>query len=290
MLYLAYRIGFFLTAHLPLKVCYLIAGWTARIFFLFSVQDKKELKENLKIVLGEGTDNKTLDKLVFKVFRNFSKYLADFFRFRKFTSEYIDSNVNIIGKKDFDECLSEGKGLVLVSLHLGNWELGGAVIGSLGYPISGIVLTHADKKVNDFFVRQRALNGFKSIPIGSKMKECFRALSRNEVVGVVGDKVYTSVGVPITFFGKKAIMPRGPAALALRTGAQVVFCSGIRKTDDTFDFVFERPDKSIITGDPKVDEESIMKNYIKIFEKYIRKYPDQWYAFRRIWPQEQKTQ
>ena len=290
MLYFAYRIGFYITKHLPLKACYAIAGIAARVFYLFSKRSKSELKENLRVVLGEKTGEKTLDKHAFEVFRNFAKYLTDFFRFCKFTKSYISENVTIRGREYLDQSLSEGKGVILAALHLGNWELGGALVGSLNYPISAIVLEHASKKINDFFVRQRIINGLKSIPIGARIRECFKAIRRNEIVAITGDKDYTSNGVPVTFFGKEAIMPRGPAVLSLRTGAPIIFCGLMRNKDDTYDLFFEKAIKYAPTEDQKKDERILMEKYLGVFEKYIKKYPDQWYVFRRLWPQEQTTQ
>ncbi|MBU1084189.1 MAG: lysophospholipid acyltransferase family protein [Candidatus Omnitrophota bacterium] len=290
MLYIVYKIVFFLTNTLPLRCSYAIASAVARIFYICSTRDRRELKENLRVVMGDGTDGRTLGKCAFRVFRNFGKYMVDFFRCSELTEAYIKEKINVSGLEHLDECVSEGRGTVLVALHLGNWELGGAFIGRSGYPISAIVLDHADKRVNAFFVRQRAVNGLKSIPIGAQIRECFKAIKRNEMVAVVGDKDYTSNGIPVTFFGKKAVIPRGPAVLALRTGAPMVFCGVIRNSDDTYSISFEEPIRQVPTGDHKKDEEELIGKYLRVFERYIRRYPDQWYVFRRIWPQEKTIQ
>lgn len=286
MLYVLYLIGFFLAKVLPMRACYAIAGFVARIFYIFSKRDKEELKENLRVVLGEDTPKEVIDRHTREVFKNFAKYLADFFKFTVFTEEYIDKNIGIEGREHLDGALKEGKGVINLALHLGNWELGGAVVGGLKYPASAIVLEHKSKRVNDFFVKQRAINNFRSIPIGFQIKECFRALRRNEMVAIVGDKDYTSNGVYVDFFGKKALLPKGPAVVSLRTGAPIVFSVLTREKGDKFILHFEKPIKYTPTDDHEKDVRELMKIYIKFFEKYVRKYPDQWYVFRKVWNQD----
>ena len=100
------------------------------------------------------------------------------------------------------------------------------------------------------------------------------------------DKDYTGNGIKIDFFGKKAIMPKGPAVISLRTGAPIVFCALIREKNDTYIMNIEEPIKFTPTGNYEEDEKALMKQYLEVFEHYIKKYNDQWYAFRRIWVQE----
>jgi KDO2-lipid IV(A) lauroyltransferase len=290
MLYSLYVIGFSLAKFLPLRFCYAVAELIALGFYLFSKRDIAELKDNLRMVLGADTDEEALKKHVRAVFRNFSKYLVDFFKFQKFTEEYIKKHIEISGTEHLDEVLSSGKGALLVSLHLGSWELGAALLGGLKYPMNALVLSHKNKRINDFFVKQRGINDVRSIPVGAGIKECFKALKRKECLAIVGDKDYTSGGVYVDFFGKKALMPKGPAAFSIKTGTPIVFCALTRKKDDSLKFTFERPIIYEPTGDMEKDIRGLMSRYIKIFEKYIKEYPDQWYVFKRIWNPETITQ
>jgi len=282
--------GVLLARIVPKRGAYAIAEAVARLYFKFSGSDKDELRVNMRVVLGDGATEEEIDEHVLKVFINFAKYLVDFFSFPKFTEEHIFDNIEIIGREYLDECLSEGRGVILTSVHLGNWELGGAIVGAMKYPISAIVLVHDNKRINDFFVKQRSINDMTSIPIGLQIKECFKALKRNEALAIVGDKNYTSNGIYVDFFGKKALMPKGPAVIALRTSAPIIFTAVTREKGDKFRLSFEKPIKYKSTGDHEKDEKALMGEYLRIFEKYICKYPDQWYAFQPIWNQEQITQ
>ncbi|MDD4956066.1 MAG: lysophospholipid acyltransferase family protein [Candidatus Omnitrophica bacterium] len=283
MLYLLYRTGYFLANAIPIKVSYFIADRVARLFCAFGREDKAALRSNLRVVLGDDVDDKVLDRHVHAVFRNFARYLVDFFRFTRFTEDHIARHITLRGRENLDKALESGKGLILLSLHLGNWELGGAIIGGLNYPISAIILEQPDRKVNDFFVKQRAINGLRSIPLGISIKECYKVLKRNEILAIVGDKDYTNTGIPVEFFGRKAIMPKGAAAFALRTGAPIVFTVVTRMEGDKFCMFFEEPIYPESTGRDEDDVKALMTRYISKFESYIRSYPDQWYVFRKIW-------
>jgi len=108
-------------------------------------------------------------------------------------------------------------------------------------------------------------------------------LRANEAVALVGDRDFSEKGIILDFFGKPTHFPEGPAAFALKTGAQIVPGFMLRNPDDTFILKIERPLEFTVTGDKEKDVKEIITKYIAIFEDYIRTYPDQWYVFRKFW-------
>lgn len=285
-MYYLYSAAFFLARAFPLKVCYALAEVFARIYWAIAVRDRKAIRANMKVIFGDTLTEKEINRHVYGLFRNFAKYLADFFRFPKFDRDEVSRMVEVVGTQNIDKALAEGKGAILLSIHLGNWEMGGQVIGALGYPLHAIALEHGDKRVNDLFLKQRAMNDMKVIPLGIQVKQCFNVLKRNELLAIVGDKDYTSNGEHIEFFGKKALIPKGPAFFSLKTGAPILVTVVVRKSDDTFRMSIDEPIKFEPTGDRDKDITALMREYIKVMESYIRETPEQWYAFRRVWDQE----
>jgi Kdo2-lipid IVA lauroyltransferase/acyltransferase len=283
MFYYFYMTGFFLSRMVPLAASYYVASVVSRIHFFLTARDKEELFENLRVVLGPEVTEKEIKRTALKIFQNFGKYLVDFFRFPRFSEEYISENVEISGRENLDSCLAEGKGAILVALHLGNWELGAALVGALGYDLCVIALEHSNARIDDFFNSQRAINGVKSIPPGANVKSCFRALGKNRMIAIAADKDYTSTGVEVEFFRRKTLLPRGAAVMSLRTGAPIVFTALTREKSDRFSLVFEKPIYPRPTEDHGRDVKDLIGEYVKLFEKYVLLYPDQWYAFRRIW-------
>ena len=283
MLYYIYMTGFMLSKIVPLGGAYSIARFVARVCFSLSKLSREALRDNLKVVLGAEVTYDEMDRTIFSIFTNFAKYLADFFRISKLSEEYITENVDISGRENLDDALSDGKGVILVALHLGSWEMGAALVGALGYELSVIALEHPNKRINNFFNSQRAVNGVDSISTGVNVKNCFKILKKNQMVAIAADKGYTATGVEVDFFGKKTLLPRGAAVISLRTKAPIVFTVLTREKGDKFRLVLERPIRYSSTGDSDSDVKGLIGEYVKLFEKYISAYPEQWYAFGKIW-------
>lgn len=287
MLYFAYRLGRKLAICLPLRLSYRVAVALADIYYVFACRDKKEMRHNLQIVLTDS-DEQSIKRHIREIFRNFAKYLVDFFRFSVLSPADILKKVSVEGKENLDAALSNGRGAILLTAHLGNWELGGAIVASLGYQFYAIALAHKDPRINEFFIGQRAKAGVNIIPVGTQLKNCFRVLRDNNPLAILGDRDFSNHGIRTDFFGKPAFLPKGPAIFGLRTEAPIIPSFILRLKDDSFRLVFEKPIETGYLGDSEENAvKQLMRKYISVIEKYIRNFPDQWYAFRRVW--ESKT-
>jgi len=280
--YLFYRLGQFIALSLPLKLAYALAVFLADMHYFFAFRDRRFVKNNLKIIFPEKS-NQEIRKINMMVFRNFAKYLVDFFRFEKINPDYIKKNVKLENIHYFDDALAGGKGAVVLTAHLGNWELGGVVIAQLGYPFWVVALPHKIKKVNDFFDRQRSRKGVKVIATGKAVRSCITEIRNNHMVGLVGDRDFSEKGILVNLFGKPAHFPEGPAALSLLTGALIVPGFMLRNPDDSFTLRIEKPIEFKPSENKEKDTKDLINIYSNIFENYIRKYPQQWYVFRRFW-------
>ncbi len=281
--YILYRIGHFFAILLPKRIAYVIACTIADIYYRISYKDRNIVKKNIRTVLGGSVSENDLNRMAREVFRNFAKYLADFFSFSKIDEGYIKRNVKIEGLNNIDAALSRGKGAIILSAHIGNWELGGSALPLTGYPLCGVVLTHQNKRINDFFTRQRLAGKMRPIEIGISLKACYSVLKGNGLLALLGDRDFTKNGIRIEFFGRKALIPKGPAAFSYRIGSAIVPCFMLREDGDKFRLVFEEP----IYPDHNEKEEtaliSLTKECIAVIESYVRKYPTQWFIFKDIW-------
>ena len=214
---------------------------------------------------------------------NFGKYLVDFLRFEKVNIQFINKNIKIFGQDNLDEALKHGKGVIMLSCHIGNWELAGGMVGILGYPLNAIALSHKDNKVNNFFINQRKMLKMHTISIGISLKKCFRVLKENQLLAILADRDFSENGKEVMFFGRKALLPKGPAVFSLRTKAAIVPCFMIREPNNKFAFYMEKPIYPVSTNNPENDIGTLMNTYLKLIENYVRAYPDQWCVFRKIW-------
>lgn len=283
MLYILYRLGYSISMMLPLESCYKIACAIADIHYKVSVKDREAVVNNLKVIFGSAYGEERLNEMAREVFRNFAKYLADFFRFSKVDLDYIKKNVKVEGLGNIDTALSRGKGVILLSAHIGNWELGGSVLSLIGYPLNAVVLTHQDRKINDFFTRQRMLGRVRPIEIGLGLRNCYSVLKANGLLAVLGDRDFSKNGIYADFFERPTLIPKGPSIFSHRMGSAIVPIFMIREPNDTFRLIAEEP----IFPDQSEDEKNALKTltrkYLPIIESYIKRYPVQWYVFRDIW-------
>lgn len=281
--YIIYRIGEFISLCLPLKAGYWLAGLLSKMHYLILRSDRLNVRNNLKIIFPQksAAQIRAIEK---KMFKNFAKYLVDFFRFSKLDKEYIKKNIKIENKHYFDEALLKGRGVIVLSAHLGNWELGGVVIAASGYPFWVVVLPHKHKYVDNFFNRQRLDKGVNVIPLGRAVRQSLSVLQENKLLGLVGDRDFTQRGAIIDFFGKPTYFPVGPAAFALKTGSPIVPGFMVRNSDDTFTLKMEKPINAPAEGKNREEDiAGLIRHYKVIIEDYIKKYPEQWYMFRKFW-------
>ena len=284
ILYILYRIGYFLALVLPLKVSYGLATLIADIYCCVARDEKTAIINNLKVILGSPRGDKELSTMASTVFRNFAKYLVDFFRFSTIDDEYIKKFIKIDGLENVDRALAKGNGAIMLSAHIGNWELGGFVVSLLGHPMSAVVLTHENKKINDFFTKQRRVSNLQPVEIGMGLRSCYEVLKNNGLLALLGDRDFSkNGGLCIKFFGKKTLVPKGPATFSYRLGSGIVPSFMIREADDTFRLSFEPPIFPQRDKDESTSVKELTERYSAVIESYVKKYPTQWYMFGEVW-------
>lgn len=276
--YCLYKTGEFLALALPWKLAYRLGAFLAHLQFLISKKDRQAVMNNLSVIMPDAT-RATIKKTTKEVFLNFGLYLVEFFRFSDIDKNYVESHFSIIGQEYLDDAMRAGKGAILLTAHIGNWELGGMALSLLGYPIIAIALEHKDSKVNDFFKKRRESKGMQVVSLGISIKQCYKGLKNNKLIAILGDRDFGNSGSLMDFLRRRKRIPRGPVVLAKRTGAPIIPIFVLRKDLDHFNVECFPP---IVISD-KVSEKEVMQNYLKIIEEQIYKYPSQWLMFREFW-------
>lgn len=282
--YYLYKIGQYIALRLPVRFAYGLARLLSDIRYCYASLDRAEVTSNLKAIFPQK-DEKEIAKIRRNMFRNFAKYLVDFFRFEQIDRKYIAENITLKNFDILDRELKKKKGVIVLTAHLGNWELGGAVVGVLNYPFWAVALPHKNKKVDAFFNGQRERKGVNIIPFGKAARLCLELLKAGSIVALVGDRDFSKDrGIVTPFLGREASLPKGPAAFALKTGASIVPGFLIRNPDDSFTMTIEEP---LTVATAKAHDENALKEVVRrytiVMERYIRKYPEQWYMFKRFW-------
>lgn len=275
---------FFLAQHLPMKLCYSIASILGDLLYVFWPSGRRNVVANMRHVLGPEASDKTVKRTARSSFRNYMKLLVDFARVSATEPWALQDRLKGMGWDNLDKAFEHGKGVLLVGIHLGNWEVAGAALASSGYKINAVSETVGNEHINRLAIDLRARLGIQLIPMEYALKRVYKALRRNEAVGLVTDRpLPPDEGVPVEFFGRQIAWPAGPATLALRTGASIVTGYLVRSAENDYVGEIYPPLEFEVTGELERDVQIITQRIVSLQEDLIRRYPDQWYMFRRMW-------
>jgi KDO2-lipid IV(A) lauroyltransferase len=206
------------------------------------------------------------------------------FRRGGWSSERVLERTTMVGFDAFREAATAEAGLVLLTAHLGNWEIGGASIVARGIPLDvvGKGMSNRGFQAELFAARERM--GMRVIEMGDAARESLRTLRRGEVVALLADQSAHRGGMTLPFFGRPASTARGPALFAARSGAPVWLAFAIRDAGPgqrytvTFEPLPFRP-----TGGPEEDAQALMGAYARRLEAAVRAAPGQYFWQHRRW-------
>jgi KDO2-lipid IV(A) lauroyltransferase len=244
------------------------------------------LQNNLAVVLNRPAHDPLVRQTACRTLINYGLYLIDYAQLYRLDSRMLDEEE---GAQHMRDALAAGKGAILVTPHLGNWELGGLVFAMRGHPIHALTLVDPETSVQDFRDQMRGSLGIETIHIDpddfSTILRLAGLLRQNRIIAMLGDRFEGGKQVTVTFFGRQVIFPAGPAALALATGAPIIPVYTLVKPDGRYKAVMDAPIHVQRSGPGKTID--ILTDHTQqvaaAFERTIRCYPDQWYHFFDYW-------
>jgi KDO2-lipid IV(A) lauroyltransferase len=278
--YFLYKFGLFIIHIVPRSWSYRFAEFVARKHFSESAKDRDAVIHNLAQITGRKDG---LEEDARKVFLNFSRYLVDFFlMYKTVDRKFVDEKMTIVGREHLDQALSAGKGGIILTAHIGNWEMGAAVLDKLGHPVTAIALPHKNPKVNILFNKQREAHGVCVVPTTSAVRRCIEALRKGRLIAVLGDRDFGSFGVPLEFLGRQTLIPKGAAFFACRTGAPIIPSFLTPDGPGRYKMVFCAPifPPQGVAKDDEAAMVALMKRYVPVIEAKVKEDPTQWLMFR----------
>jgi KDO2-lipid IV(A) lauroyltransferase len=284
--YWLFRLAIVLTRPLPLRLGYWFGERVALLcYYVIFPRQRKALNANLAHVLRTD-DEARVRAVARRSFRNFGKYVIDFIHFPAVTRGEIESRLRFEQWDELNEAVESGRGVIIATIHFGNWDLGAAALAAYGYPVNAIAETFPYGPMNDLVQGSRSKLGMKVIDHNRVGPTVFKALRRGEVLAMLVDVASPDGGIRVDFFGAPALVNPAAARIALRTNAWVVPAVVLRGPKDDLHI---RPliDMSLRdftpTGDEAHDVKELTRQIMLSMEKTIRQYPDQWFIFRRMW-------
>ena len=250
-------------------------------FHLF-LGERKKVQEHLSIAFTDLSSHRIV-RLSREAFVHLGKNAIDVMWIGSSAKEELDRIVAIEGSEHLDRAWAEGKGVLLLSGHIGNWELLGAYLAMKGYPVSVVGRSLNNPRLDRLLVAHRERFGLKNIARGKATRQILRALHRGEIVGFLIDQDTKVEGTFVDFFGQPAYTPTGPVTLALKLGAPIVPVAIHREQDDTYHLVVRPRIELARTGDVAEDKRVNTAICSKILEDFIREHPAQWVWMHRRW-------
>ncbi len=254
-------------------------------FLHFVLKKRRRIAlRNLQIAFGDEMSTAERAKICRKSFQQIGKTAIEFLRFPKLAFDNVWEEVTVDGKEHLIQALNQGKGAIVFLPHFGNWELLAMVYGALiPNQAKAIAFPLKNRYLNALVSQYRERLSLKLITRRQAVRETLRALKENYAVGFFADQNAGREGVFVDFFGKQASAVRGPATLALKTGAPLLVSMAIRQPDDGHHVLITPEIDLEMSGDLEQDVQINTARILKILETYIRQYPDQWLWAHNRW-------
>lgn len=239
---------------------------------------------NLNLALPDVPEG-SRGQILREVYRNLGCLLAEFCQMPGYSAEEASEFIRYEGLENYLRARDKGNGVLVLTGHLGAWELSSFYHSLMGYPM-GMVIRRLDNPLVDCFVnRIRCLHGNRVIHKDEFARGLIASMREGETVGILMDTNMTPPqGVFVPFFGIEACTASGLARVAAKTGAAVVpgFLLWEKKERRyVLHFGEELPVAS--SGDVEADAVTNTAMFTGVIEAYIRRYPEQWLWMHRRW-------
>lgn len=259
---------------LGLLAFHLLRGWR-RVAFA-----------NLNLALGKEKSDDEIHWICRELFKNIGRDMMEASRLDDLEDSYLKNLVRFEGKEHLDNALKEGKGVIALSAHLGNFPLMGARFINEGYSLSIVIRDPENPKIAKDIVSFRDTLGIETIPDEPRLtcvSKCFKALKENRILLLLIDQNAPITEAWVDFFGYLVPTFKGPVLFPMRTGSPILPMFMRRNSNNLHQITIHPPLTLNITGNAEQDITSNTARLTKLIEAAIREYPEQWlWIYRRF--------
>jgi KDO2-lipid IV(A) lauroyltransferase len=286
----SYRLYYLATLLLPLLpqwLGYWLCDRAGDLAFLFAGRARSRYVANLKHVLGPNADPVRIRQITHLAFQNLVKNYYDLLRSHRLTADQLRGQLQeVIGFEQFENALAEGKGVIAGSAHIGNFNLF-VLLAGLYLREQRDIIVPVERleppKYYELVRRQRASQGVEIVPVDQAARTLVKKVRSGNIVGLALDMDVTHTGPVIDFFGAPAQMPDGAVALALKYKVPLICGYARRLPNNKCIAIIEPPLHLESTGDLARDTRVGMERVVRLLERWICEYPEQWLMFEPIW-------
>ncbi|MEO8889706.1 MAG: phosphatidylinositol mannoside acyltransferase [Jatrophihabitantaceae bacterium] len=249
----------------------------------------RQLRKNLRRVVGPTVSELRMDQLVGDALRSYSRYWLETFRLPKM--DLVDvvarTDVHTTGRENLDAALAAGRGAIVALPHQGNWDVAGAWLIAHSGPFATVAERLKPESLFDRFVEYRESIGMEVIPLtgGERTPTAVltERLGQNKVVCLLADRDLSHSGIEVQFFGEATRMPGGPALLAATTGAPLLPVSLWFTDDGGWGQCIHPPIPIPSEGRLRERVHGTTQALADVFAQGIAAHPTDWHMLQRLW-------
>lgn len=217
-------------------------------------------------------------------YRHLGREAVATFRLSGEPREVMVAHTEVVGLDALREALADGRGAVVASGHLGNWEVGGAALASRGVPVDAVAFRQRNRLFDRDLVANRERLGMRVIPRGEASRAVFRSLEKGRVAALVADQDAGRRGLFVDFFGVPASTARGPAVFSLRSGAPLFLAIALVLPGRPYRCRLHlEPVAYEPRGDVSTDVRGLVRAQVLALEAWVRDHPEQYFWQHRRW-------
>lgn len=282
--YLAYLAGWKIVGLLPEKSAYQLFYRISSYLYKKNGKSVRRLRTNYRLVKPD-LSHEEIENLVIAGLESYMRYWCDTFRIHRWSAQRIQSTVTTKNDYLLRDPMNQGRGVIVALPHSGNWDHAGAYFCQEGFPLVTVAEVLKPEKLFRKFLTYREEMGFEVLGLDSRaFVTLIKRAREKRLIALVADRDLSSSGIPVSFFGRTAKMPAGPAVLAIKEGLPLVVAHvSYRKPGIHIDF------HPISVPSDGSDEERIaatVQNIASRFEIGISEHPEDWHMLQRIWVEE----
>jgi len=267
-----------LIAGMPLRLGYVLARMLTEAHFRLFPSRRHAALANLACAMPRSTRRERM-RVARNMMYSYNCMLFEFFRLPHLTRDELLRSVEVVGRENLERAVAGGRGVILCSTHLGNWELAAVLLAHWGYTLHAVAGVQLSRWFTPAVRESKAELAIHTVAPEDGYRKLLRALEHNDLVALMVDGDIYSHGATVEFFGREMRFPAGPGVLAQRTGAQIIcgYCERLA------------PGRFRIVMEPALDPAAfpttaaLNAGVAAIAERHILGHLDQWCIFRPLW-------
>ncbi len=237
---------------------------------------------NLKVAFAREKKPAEIRRIVKRLFKSYGQNMIELLRLPLITPEKVREHVRIEGEEHLQAALDERKGVIMLAMHFGSWELASFSCSTLGAVYKVMVKPQTRySRLDELLNSYREAGGSVVLERGMGTREVIKSLKNNEIIGMVVDQGGKD-GMLVDFFGRQASLSVGAVRMGLKLETPICFSIIIRE-GRRHRLVIHPPFHLVKTGDAESDVRCNLQSVVRIMEDYIRRYPWEYMWFYKIW-------